>query len=55
LQSLLTKQNPLQSSKEHIVDLKIRRETGGGRAWGLVIHKVFEELVNGNAGSGFGD
>lgn len=35
--------------KEHEVDFQIKREAGGGRAWGLVIHKVFEELVNGKA------
>jgi len=35
--------------KEHEFDFTIKREVGGGKAWGLVIHKVFEELVNGNA------
>ena len=35
--------------KEPGIDFQIKREAGGGKAWGLVIHKVFEELVNGNS------
>ncbi|MBC2727388.1 exodeoxyribonuclease V subunit beta [Desulfosporosinus sp.] len=34
--------------KKQGIDLSVKREAGGGKAWGTVIHQVFEELIKGN-------
>ncbi|KGK89158.1 exonuclease V subunit beta [Desulfosporosinus sp. HMP52] len=34
--------------KEQGIDLSVKRGAGGGKAWGNVIHQVFEELIKGN-------
>ncbi|MDG5787194.1 UvrD-helicase domain-containing protein [Evansella sp. AB-P1] len=40
------KTNP-SDEKEELYTLGIERDEGGGLAWGLVIHEVFEALING--------